>query len=161
MLPSATRIDDMMVNDLIEVAEIERKSFLNPWGLNGFVGEFLSRPSHRLVARDGRSGRVLGFAIFWMTDGEAHLNNLAVHPEFRGHGVADRLLVEVLDRARTSGAREVFLEVRPSNQGALRLYRKNGFHKLGVRRGYYGDNGEDAWVLGCKLDSGRAEGGQG
>jgi ribosomal-protein-alanine N-acetyltransferase len=145
------RIEQMRVSDLLQVAEIERKCFLNPWGLNAFVAEFLNGHSHRLVARWSGAERVVAFAICWFAAGEVHINNLAVHPEYRRRGVAERLLEAILEQAERAGAGLALLEVRPSNEAALALYRKFGFRRLGRRRGYYADNGEDAWVLGRRL----------
>jgi ribosomal-protein-alanine N-acetyltransferase len=79
---------------------------------------------------------------------EMHLLNLAVHPAHRRRGIARFLLTTALVRARSQGAAVVWLEVRPSNRAALALYHSFGFEEVGIRPGYYTDNGEDALIYG-------------
>jgi ribosomal-protein-alanine N-acetyltransferase len=81
-----------------------------------------------------------------MTD-EAHVTTIASHPEMRGKGVGELLLVSLIHRAMEIGARWMTLEVRASNAVAQNLYRKYTFKEMGVRRRYYSDNGEDALVM--------------
>lgn len=95
------------------------------------------------------AGRVIGHGIVSAGAGEAHLLNLCVHPDFRCRGIGRQLLLHLLEQARSLGAQAMFLEVRPSNPGAIRLYQSLGFDFVGMRRGYYqAANGrEDACVL--------------
>jgi ribosomal-protein-alanine N-acetyltransferase len=81
--------------------------------------------------------------------GEAHILNVCICDEYRGRGFARKVLLYLLERARTSGMYEAFLEVRPSNTAAARLYHSMGFVQVGVRRGYYQATvgREDAAVL--------------
>jgi ribosomal-protein-alanine N-acetyltransferase len=81
-----------------------------------------------------------------MTD-EAHVTTIASHPDMRGRGVGELLLVSLMHRATEIGARWMTLEVRASNSVAQNLYRKYTFKEMGVRRGYYSDNREDALVM--------------
>jgi len=85
--------------------------------------------------------------------GEAHILNLCIDPSCRSHGYGERLLDEVLFRARTASVLEIFLEVRPSNETALALYKKKGFYHLSDRPAYYQarEGREDACVLAKKL----------
>jgi len=96
---------------------------------------------------------VVGYAILSVAAGEAHILNLCVDIEFRARGYGERLLDEVLFRARAASVREIFLEVRPSNETAIALYRKKGFHQIAARPAYYQANEgrEDAAVLAKKL----------
>jgi len=87
-----------------------------------------------------------GYVIYWILADEMHLLNLAVHPDQRRRGIARSLLTGALDKARTQGAAVVWLEVRPSNAAALSLYHSFGFKEIGIRPGYYTDNGEDALI---------------
>ena len=82
-----------------------------------------------------------------------HILNLCVEPAFRSHGYGERMLDEILFRARTSSVREIFLEVRPSNMHALALYKKKGFYQVANRPKYYQahEGREDASVLAKKL----------
>lgn len=149
--PEPFAVEEMRVTDLLQVGEIERKSFLNPWSLHAFVAEFLNPQSTRLVIRAEAPARVVAYAILWSGGGELHVNNLAVHPQWRRRKLGERLIVAAFARAREEQVAEVYLEVRPSNGGALELYRKLGFREVGRRRAYYSDNGEDALVLRCDL----------
>lgn len=135
----------MRLGDLNEVCAIERRSFSTPWSPEAFLQEMKLGFSHCLVAR--RGGRVVGYCCIWCLGSEAHLLNLAVHPEARRQGVGSALLERALGLARSSGARGVWLEVRTSNRPAIELYRKFGFRIAGRRPRYYRDTGEDALVL--------------
>ena len=85
--------------------------------------------------------------ICWTIGEESHLLNIAVRPEARKGGIGRSLLRECLRRSMLAGGRRIFLEVRPTNQEAIRLYEKEGFRFVGIRRGYYTDTGEDAIVF--------------
>ncbi len=100
-----------------------------------------------------RDGEVAGYAILSVAAGEAHILNICVEPAYRSMGYGERLLDEILFRARSTAVREIFLEVRPSNTNALALYRKKGFHKVANRTAYYQaeEGREDADVLVKKL----------
>jgi ribosomal-protein-alanine N-acetyltransferase len=88
-----------------------------------------------------------GYVIYWVIADEMHILNLAVHPVQRRQGIARALLTAALTQSRDQGAAVVWLEVRPSNTAALALYHSFGFEEIGVRPGYYTDNGEDALIL--------------
>ena len=82
---------------------------------------------------------------------DAQINNIAVHPGFRGMGIGEHVLRQVIEQVKFRGARLITLEVRPSNRAALALYKKLGFRLLGIRKGYYAIPSEDALVLGLHL----------
>jgi len=108
--------------------------------------EFANSKSTILVAGplSPEPWEIWGYIIYWVVAGEMHLLNLAVHPTHRRRGIARALLTAALEEARSQGADVVWLEVRPSNAAALALYQSFGFEEIGVRPGYYSDNGEDA-----------------
>jgi ribosomal-protein-alanine N-acetyltransferase len=89
----------------------------------------------------------LGYGGFWLIAGEAHISTLAVTPDRRKQGLGELLLWSMLKRAASMDAFEATLEVRVSNDVAQKLYQKYGFEKVGQRRRYYQDNGEDAWIM--------------
>jgi ribosomal-protein-alanine N-acetyltransferase len=97
---------------------------------------------------------VVGYAILSVAAGEAHILNLCVDPLFRKLGYGDRLLHEILLRARGAEVGEVFLEVRPSNVAAIALYKKKGFRQIASRPSYYQALGgrEDAAVLSLRFN---------
>ncbi len=90
---------------------------------------------------------VVGYGGMWLMVDEAHISTIASHPNWRGRGVGELLLVAMIDRAAEVNANVVTLEVRVSNMTAQSLYRKYGFQTVGQRRGYYSDNGEDALIM--------------
>lgn len=133
--------------DLPGMYEIERLSFRCHWSYRALAEEVtMERPtSHVLVVKLGK--RVVGFAIFWDVVGEAHIIDFAVHPNFRRLGIGTRLMDAVLERARELNAERATLEVRVSNESAIRLYEKFGFNVAGIRRKFYLDNNEDAYIM--------------
>jgi ribosomal-protein-alanine N-acetyltransferase len=145
-------IRGMTHEDLAQVSDIERRSYDFPWSHGVFRDCLLA--GYQCLALE-RDGRVAGYAILSIAAGEAHILNLCVDPRYRSHGYGERLLDEVLSRARRAEVVEVFLEVRPSNLTALALYRKKGFHQIANRPAYYQarDGREDAAVLSKKLKS--------
>ena len=90
---------------------------------------------------------IVGYAGIWVMTDEAHVTTIASHPEMRGRGIGELLLVALIHRGMEVGARWMTLEVRASNSVAQNLYRKYTFKEMGVRRRYYSDNGEDALVM--------------
>ena len=131
------------------ILEIETLSFTTPWSALGFIQE-IRNPASRLWAAT-MNEKLAGFICYWMLDFEVNLLNLAVHPEERGKGVGRFLLNHMVEEASSREVEAVWLEVRASNVGAIRLYGKFGFDKVGVRRKYYDDTQEDAIVMRVPL----------
>lgn len=90
---------------------------------------------------------IVGYAGVWLMVDEAHITTIAVDPAYRGEGVGELLLVDLLERSRELGATDVTLECRVSNYVAQRLYRKYTFRNAGLRKRYYSDDGEDALIM--------------
>ena len=90
---------------------------------------------------------VVGYAGLWMMVDDAHITTVAVRKEFRGQGLGKVLMLEMLEIAHQLGTRMVTLEVRVSNQVAIRMYEDLGFQTKGVRPRYYTDNKEDANIM--------------
>jgi [ribosomal protein S18]-alanine N-acetyltransferase len=143
-------IRPMVEIDLPEVAAIEQASYAFPWSENIFRD--CLRVGYTCRALD-LSGQVIGYGVMSLGAGEAHILNVCVRNEFRNLGFGRRLLEHLLERASASGVTEAFLEVRPSNLAAIRLYQHLGFEQIGIRRGYYQapDGREDAIVLKREL----------
>jgi len=149
------RIEPMRPADLEAVLQIERASFRTPWSRQAFLHELeRNRVAGLWVARGERSGAaaVVGYLCLWAVADEVHVTNLAVHPGWRGQGIGRFLLGTLLAHHHAQGARRAFLEVRPGNVEARRLYEGLGFQEIGRRRGYYVDTGEDALLLEARLD---------
>ncbi|UCE28149.1 MAG: ribosomal protein S18-alanine N-acetyltransferase [Candidatus Coatesbacteria bacterium] len=128
--------------DIRAIVEIENVSFPAPWTEASFRHE-LTNPKAFFRVAGGENDEVLGYYDIWVYAGEGHLLNICVAPEHRRKGLGKALLENALAAAQGAGAREVYLEVRPSNNAAINLYEKYGFVRLGVRKRYYRD-GEDA-----------------
>jgi ribosomal-protein-alanine N-acetyltransferase len=128
-----------------EVLAIEKVSQSAPWSESSFRNEIDSPQSVFFVLI--ADGRVAGYAGAWVLIDEAHITNIAVHPDLRGQGLGRRLLDQLLDRAKERGAECATLEVRAGNTPAIQLYERLGFVTAGRRKGYYPDNKEDALVM--------------
>ena len=137
--------------DVTEVIDIERASYQFPW-TEGIFHDCLRVSYLCRVAVQGQ--HIVGYAVMSMGAGEAHILNLCVREESRRAGVGRQLIRYLLDQAEAAGMLEAFLEVRPSNAIAIRLYQSLGFSQIGGRRGYYQALGgrEDAAVLRLRLD---------
>jgi len=145
--PLRFRFRDLDPGDLCDVLAIEMASFPSPWSRKLFEEEIGRTFSDSVVAVEEPGGEVVGYTICWTVGEESHLLNIAVRPDARGRGVGRALLKDCLRRAARAGSRRIFLEVRPSNQQAIRIYRREGFRFVGIREGYYTDTGEDAIVF--------------
>lgn len=143
-------IREMSHDDLAMVSDIERRSYEFPWSHGVFRDCLLAGYKCITLIRDEQ---VTGYGVLSVAAGEAHILNLCVDPGCRSLGLGERLLDEMLYRARSALVREIYLEVRPSNEIALLLYRKKGFVRIAERPAYYqSDAGrEDAAILVKKL----------
>ncbi len=137
---------EMREEHLPQVLDIENRSYPTPWSRRAFLSELQDNAfADYIVALMG--DRVVGYAGMWLLFDEAHITNIAVHPDVRGRRIGDLLLTELERRAIARGARRMTLEVRPSNAAAQRLYKSHGFQPRGLRRGYYSDTREDAIIM--------------
>jgi ribosomal-protein-alanine N-acetyltransferase len=144
------RIREMTHDDLAMVSDIERRSYEFPWS-HGVFRDCLLAGYQTIVLQ--RGDQVAGYGVLSVAAGEAHILNICVDPNYRSRGYGEKLIDEMLYRARTASVRQIFLEVRPSIERALSLYRKKGFHQVANRPAYYQANQgrEDAAVLAKKL----------
>jgi len=148
------QIVPMSIDQLPEILAIERLVFSDPWSPASFQHEVeQNRTAMTRVARLWPEGPVLGYFVAWVVEDEIHLGNLAVHPDRQGEGTGQLLLDHLVEEARRRGGRMITLEVRESNMGAQRLYLRNGFRPIAIRRRYYPDNHEDAIVMMLELKS--------
>ncbi len=132
--------------DIPMVVTIERSAYQFPWSEGIFRDCLRVGYVCRVVDAGGDMG---GYGIMSVGAGEAHILNVCIREEYRGRGYARKMLLYLMDRARSAGMHEAFLEVRPSNTVAARLYHSMGFEQVGIRRGYYQATvgREDAAVL--------------
>jgi ribosomal-protein-alanine N-acetyltransferase len=130
-----------------EAAEREQTS-VPPSGRPSWFSRLLrATPEPRSPELEEELRSIVGYAGIWVMTDEAHVTTIATHPEVRGRGVGEMLLLALIHRGIEVGARWMTLEVRASNAVAQALYRKYTFKEMGVRRRYYSDNGEDALVM--------------
>lgn len=150
VLKQAPQLAPMNAADLDAVLAIEQAVYTHPWTRGNFADSLRAGYQCR-TWRLG--GELVGYFVLLCAAGEAHLLNLSIAEGRwrRGHGAA--LLREAMRVAREGGARNIFLEVRPSNLAGKALYERFGFRKIALRRGYYPAPGgrEDALVLSCAL----------
>lgn len=136
---------EMTGDDLDDVLAIERASFPTPWSREMFLEELAYPFCYDFVAFVGEI--LVGYISFAVVCDEAHLRNVAVHHDWKRHGVASELLAQMITIASFMGARRGTLEVRESNRAALALYKQFGFVVEGVRPSYYQETGEDALIM--------------
>lgn len=145
----------MRSEDLEAVLEIELRAYPFPW-TRGIFEDCLRAGYPAWVLVDGGTtigGTIIGYGVLSVAAGEAHVLNICVDPRVQGRGHGRRLLHALLHLARGRGAQRLFLEVRPSNRGAIALYHAEGFNEIGRRPRYYPAHGgrEDAIVMAMEL----------
>ena len=170
-------IEPMQQEDVPEVGQVERRCFSNPWPSSAYRRELRNPDhNHYIVLRRRPAGArpapaeerprsglalfpfgrrndpperepIIGFAGMWVMLDEAHITTIGVVPEMRQRSLGELLFVTLVEEAIRRRARWVTLEVRVSNHGAQTLYEKYGFTRQGVRKRYYSDNGEDAYIM--------------
>ncbi len=141
----------MMPEDIPAVMVVERAIYPFPWTAGNFSDSLLAGHQGWILER---AGAVQAYALTMAVIDEVHLLNFSIAAHRQGQGLGRWLLDWLCEQARAQGARAMFLEVRPSNQQALHLYRRGGFTQVGLRRRYYpaeGDSREDALVLRREL----------
>jgi ribosomal-protein-alanine N-acetyltransferase len=132
--------------DAERIAELEHMCFSHPWPRADIERDIADNIlAVYMTAETGDNG-VIAYAGLWVVVDEAHITNVAVHPDWRGKGIASMLLLSLLDAARDKGAVRHTLEVRVGNAEAIALYEKLGFRIVGRREKYY-ENSEDAAIM--------------
>jgi ribosomal-protein-alanine N-acetyltransferase len=142
---TAVEIRGLQMRDLGAIEEIEKRSYATPWSRSMFAGELAKPSSICLGAFEG--GQLVGYMIISRYVDAWHVMNVAVDPEHRRRGIAMSLLERLFELTDDGTRRGYTLEVRVSNDGAIRLYEEAGFRARGIRRGYYTDNREDALIM--------------
>jgi ribosomal-protein-alanine N-acetyltransferase len=133
----------LLLDDLADIEEIERRSYPTPWSRSMFAGELAKPTSICLGAfeAEGEDGALVGYLIVSRYVDAWHVMNVAVDP------VATMLLERLFDLTADDARRGYTLEVRVTNVQAIDLYERLGFRSRGLRRGYYTDNREDALIM--------------
>lgn len=139
------KIVQMTVRHVSQVAALERVCFSDPWSEKSVAGELENPLSLWLVCEEG--GSVLGYVGSQTVLGETDMMNVAVLPEARRRGVAQKLICALVEELKRRGSRCLTLEVRASNTPAIALYEKLAFSQVGRRPNYYRNPKEDALIL--------------
>lgn len=140
------RVVDMGLEHVDEVLAIEQLSFRTPWNRDAFVAE-MTRNTCACYKVIMLGDRVISYGGMWVLLDEAHITNVAVHPEFRGMGIGNTIVEELIKEAKLKNIVAMTLEVRINNISAINLYKKYGFVEVAIRKNYYVDTGEDAIIM--------------
>ena len=135
----------MLASDADEIAAIEEMTFAMPWSRKDFWAEAVNENAIYIVGTV--DNKVIAYAGVWISFEEAQVTNVAVHPDYRGQGIGTKLFARLIEEVKTRGVTAITLEVRPSNEAAVKLYESFGLKSVGRRKGYYLDNGEDALIM--------------
>ncbi len=136
----------MILSDIQAAAALERECFSQPWSEHVYA-ETLANENTLYLAAEDRSGALIGMCGLLDILGKGDISNVAVKEAFRKQGIAERMLSELLRQGKERGVTEFILEVRVSNEAAIRLYKKLGFFAVGRRKGFYEFPKEDALIL--------------
>lgn len=138
----------MTLGDVDAVHAIETAVFPTPWSHDSFVYEMTQNACARYLVVL-RNDEIIGFAGAHIIFDEGHVTNLAIREEWRSQGIGRALFAALMQYIANLGVRYATLEVRASNTRAQNLYASMGFQRVGVRKRYYENNGEDAWIMAC------------
>ncbi|MGL6105565.1 ribosomal protein S18-alanine N-acetyltransferase [Romboutsia sp.] len=138
-------IEKMTSKDIDGVFEVEKSCFEDYWSKDSFMKELKNDVARYLVAKI--DGKVVGYVGIWLVMDEGHITNVAVHKDYRGQKIGDKLIKELIEVCKSSNIVAMTLEVRASNVAAQNLYKKYGFKLAGIRKEYYSNNKEDAMIM--------------
>ena len=124
-------------NHIQDILDIERKCFSNPWSADSFISEINNDIGSNWVYMI--DSKLVGYLFGWYIKDEFHINNIAVHEDFRRLGIAEKMIGDIILKFIL---KNIFLEVSKLNSRAILLYEKIGFKKNGVRKKYYNDNSD-------------------
>lgn len=127
------------------IAQLEKICFSDPWSEKSVASELENPLSLWLVALE--EGQVVGYIGSQSVEGESDMMNVAVAPEHRRQGIAEQLVLRLMQALQAKGNHSLALEVRESNDGAIALYEKLGFVQVGLRPNYYRNPKENALIL--------------
>ena len=143
-------IREMNIEDLAVVSEIEKMCFTMPWSRDGFEAA-LSMQGNVFIVYE-KNDEILGYCGYYGVLDEAEITNVAVHPDMRNRGIGRDMVSALLSKANKAGIKRVLLEVRESNDPAIHLYEELGFKKLGIRKDFYEQPRENAYIMEMYFD---------
>ena len=134
------------IDDAHAIYEIEQQSFSVPWRLESVLAE-LEGAENKLYMVICEENHIVGYAGAWLVYDEGQITNIAVLPSARGKGYGSKLTKQLINECFSRGMHEIFLEVRISNLAALAMYRNLGFSVKVIRKDYYSEPTEDAYIM--------------
>ena len=134
------------IDDAHAIYDIEQQSFSVPWSLESVLAE-LEGAGNKLYMVICEENQIVGYAGAWLVYDEGQITNIAILPSARGKGYGSKLTKQLIDECFSRGMHEIFLEVRISNLAALAMYRNLGFSVKGIRKEYYSEPTEDAYIM--------------
>lgn len=132
---------------------VEEDAFSVPWSLDSIKRDLANEERTMYYVLEREDGLIAGYAGLWKVLDEGQITNIALRKIFRRQGYGELLVRVLMEAAWEAGCTDIFLEVRVSNQAALRFYRKLGYEVLSVRKNYYSNPVEDAFIMDCKKRS--------
>lgn len=138
-------IRPMTKDDVDAVYKVEEDCFSDPWSKESIRKELKNNLARYLVAQ--LDDKIIGYIGVWFVVDEGHITNVAVHSDYRGRKIGDKLVQALVELCRENNIVSMTLEVRVSNIVAQNLYKKYGFKLAGIRKEYYSDNKEDAMIM--------------
>lgn len=145
------RFRPIRLEDITQIVEIEQEVFPTPWTEEAFYHEIVNNNfAHYLVLAQDQF--IIGYGGLWTIIDEAHVTNIAIRKAYQGKQYGKKLLSALMTHAIALGMKQITLEVRVSNYIAQRLYESFDFRSVGVRKGYYTDNSEDALIMWASLE---------
>lgn len=147
-------IEPLKKEDLKEITDIEESLMETPWRLEDFDYELNQNPfAYLFVLKDQQ--QILGYVDLWIMYEQAQISTIGVRRDKQSQGFGQQLLSYAMKIAEQSGVEVMSLEVRQSNQHAIALYQKNGFQIQSIRKNYYQDNHEDAYLMVKEMEGKR------
>jgi len=141
------KIQPMQKKDVDDVLKIEEQAYGDHhWSKDSFYGELSNNLAHYYSAFNS-DGDLIGYSGSWRVIDEAHITTIAVKPELKRKKIGEALLNRIIDDCYKNEIKYITLEVRESNTSAICLYEKYGFKSLGLRKGYYQNNNENALIM--------------
>lgn len=136
----------MQAHDVAEVYNIEKDTFPMPWSLSSFLNDINNNKCARyLVACI--DNHIVAYCGIWIILDEGHITNIAVSKQFRNLGIGKALFATLIEYSAHLGVSYITLEVRKSNTIAQKMYKSLGFYRVSIRKEYYEDNQEDAYIM--------------
>ncbi len=142
------------IEDAKEIFAIEMECFSVPWSLDSIETELLNEDKKLYYVVEDANG-VVGYAGAWLVYDEGQITNIAIRPSARRQGFGAKLTSALIEECFKRGMHEIFLEVRIFNLSALSLYRQLGFTVKGMRKNYYSEPKEDAYIMSLIKEEGK------